>query len=108
MRHRVSLVVLLFAFAGEAAKAQSTIFNIPTTDTVMKGKSYFEFDYLPQVPAAETTHMHIFTPRLVVGIASNVEAGANFLTARSPHGAHFCGASSTCGYFQPNIKVKYY
>jgi hypothetical protein len=32
----------------------------------------------------------------------------NFLTAHSSHGAHYCGTSSTCGYFQPNFKVKYY
>src|SRR5262245_29770488 len=96
-RHLVFLVVLLFAFAGATAKAQSTIFNVPTTDTVMKGKGYFEFDYLRQAPGTDTTRTHIINPRLVAGIASNVEAGANFLTAHSTHRALFCGASSTCG-----------
>ena len=48
---RVALVTasLTVVLAG-AAMAQSTIFNIPTTDTVDKGKGYFEFDLLPQVP----------------------------------------------------------
>lgn len=32
-------VVLLIALGGQIAMAQSTIFNIPTTDTVAKGKA---------------------------------------------------------------------
>src|SRR5215831_15861669 len=102
------LVPCFFTVVTEGAMAQSTIFNIPTTDTVAKGKAYFEFDFLPQVPAPEGAGTHVYNPRLVVGIASNVEAGANFLTAHPLHGAHLCGTTSTCGYFQPNIKYKYY
>jgi hypothetical protein len=33
--------------------AQSTIFNIPSTDTVDKGKGYFEFDFLPEAPGVD-------------------------------------------------------
>jgi len=102
------LVPFLFIVASDSAMAQSTIFNVPTTDTVAKGKGYFEFDFLPQVPAPEGAGTHVYNPRLVVGIVDNVEVGANFLTAHSLHGAHYCGTASTCGYFQPNIKYKYY
>jgi len=100
-------VALLLVVTAQAAMAQSTIFNIPTTDTVSKGKGYFEFDYLAQAPGTDT-RTHVLNPRLVVGVGSNVEAGVNFLTAHMTHGAHYCGESSTCGYFQPNLKVKYY
>ena len=54
------LLVLLAALAGQTAMAQSTIFNIPTTDTVTKGKAYFEFDFLPRSPhrTAPTAFTH--------------------------------------------------
>ena len=101
------VVLILFIVANRSAMAQSTIFNVPTTDTVQKGKTYFEFDFLPQLPTPEGGGTHVYNPRLVFGVTSNVEAGANFLTAHSTHGAHLCGQASTCGYFQPNIKYKY-
>src|SRR5262245_51484581 len=102
------LVPFLFLVASHSAMAQSTIFNVPTTDTVQKGKTYFEFDFLPQLPAPEGAGTHVYNPRVVFGVVNNVEAGANFLTSHSSHGAHLCGEASTCGYFQPNIKYKYY
>jgi hypothetical protein len=49
-RFLVLSAALLVFVAVEKAAAQSTIFNVPTTDTVAKGKVYFEFDYLPQIP----------------------------------------------------------
>ena len=94
------LVVLLFALAAETAMAQSTIFNIPTTDTVSKGKGYFEFDYLPQMPKPEgADRLQIINPRLVVGIGGNVEVGANFASIHTP--------GRTNAFFQPNIKWKF-
>ena len=101
-------VALLFIVTAQTAMAQSTIFNIPTTDTVAKGKGYFEFDFLAQAPGTDTTRTYLYNPRLVVGLGDKAEAGVNFLTSHSSHGAHLCGTSSTCGYFQPNFKVKYY
>jgi hypothetical protein len=101
-------VGLLLVAAAQTAMAQSTIFNIPTTDTVSKGKGYFEFDYLAEAPESAAGRVHVYNPRLVVGVGSKVEAGVNFLTPHMTHGAHYCGGSSTCSYFQPNVKVKYY
>ena len=101
------LLVLLAALAGQTAMAQSTIFNIPTTDTVSKGKGYFEFDFLPQIPAPDgADRIYTYNPRLVVGISGNIEAGVNFPTYQNSTG---CNATpETCGYFQPNIKWKFY
>ena len=87
----------------QAAMAQSTIFNVPTTDTVSPKKAYFEFDYLPQIPkTAGSGRVQVFNPRIVVGIAPNLEAGANF--ANFHLGGH---PSSTFSYFQPNVKYKF-
>jgi hypothetical protein len=101
-------VALLLVVSAQTAMAQSTIFNIPTTDTVAKGKGYFEFDWLMQAPGFDGTRTHVYNPRLVVGVSDKLEVGANFLTAHMTHGAHYCGESSTCGYFQPNLKFKYF
>ena len=101
------LLVLLAALAGQTAMAQSTIFNIPTTDTVAKGKGYFEFDFLPQIPAPDgADRIYTYNPRLVVGISGNIEAGANFPTYQNSTGCN--STPETCGYFQPNIKWKFY
>ncbi len=91
------------AFSGNAI-AQSTIFNIPTTDTVTKGKVYGEFDFMPQVPGTDNSRIYMYNPRLVVGAPGNLEFGVNFPTynMRSP------GSSATNGYIQPNAKWKFY
>jgi hypothetical protein len=97
-------VAVLLVVTAQTAMAQSTIFNIPTTDTVSKGKGYFEFDFLAQAPANEPTRTYIYNPRLVVGAGPSAEVGVNFPTY------HVSGASSpnNFGYIQPNFKYKYY
>jgi hypothetical protein len=96
----VLAVVILVALSGQIAMAQSTIFNIPTTDTVAKGKSYIEFDYFGQMPIDEgADRYHIFMPRGVFGLGGNVEAGVNFNFTRS--------AGATQAFVQPNLKWKF-
>ena len=97
-------VALLLVVSAQTAMAQSTIFNIPTTDTVAKGKGYFEFDFLAQAPAPEGARAYIYNPRLVVGVSDKVEVGVNFPTY------NYSGATApnTFGYFQPNLKFKYF
>ena len=107
-------VALLFVVAAQTAMAQSTIFNIPSTDTVDKGKAYFEFDYLPQIPgfdAAGTVPKYYTTlvnPRLVVGAPGGLEFGINFPTFHNSQSVTYCGTSSTCGYAEPNVKWKFW
>jgi hypothetical protein len=50
---KLALHLIVSIVLQQAAMAQSTIFNIPTTDTVSPKKGYFEFDYLPQIPKTE-------------------------------------------------------
>src|SRR5882672_12699032 len=87
------LVVMSFA---QIAMAQSTLFNIPSTDVVAAKKVYAEFDYFANLPKQDSGMFQWFVPRAVIGVAPNVEAGANVLIAHVP------GATSS--YFQPNIK----
>jgi hypothetical protein len=84
--------------------AQSTLFNIPSTDTVAAKKTYVEFDFLPQATTAEgSSTIFIYNPRILVGLPHDVEVGLNFPIY---HSSDF--DPSTLGYIQPNIKWKFF
>jgi hypothetical protein len=104
--HRIfagGLALILVAFSS-GAMAQSTIFNIPTTDTVAKRKAYVEFDFLPQVPGTGVSRTYVYNPRFVVGAPGNTEFGVNFPI----YNTRASGASATSAYIQPNAKWKFY
>jgi hypothetical protein len=98
------LAAALIVFGGaQAAMAQSTIFNIPTTDTVEVKKAYVEFDYFLQAPKTTGSTIQIFVPRVVTGVAPNAEAGVNFGIT------HIGGTPSVNqSFIQPNAKYKFY
>src|SRR5262245_15493510 len=94
------LATLVVGFSARVASAQSTIFNIPTTDVVAKGKVYLEFDYLPQIPKAEgSERLNIIEPRIVIGPGGNLEAGTNIPFDHT--------GNATNVFFQPNVKWKF-
>jgi len=104
---RISKLVIGMALgaclaAARPAAAQSTIFNIPTTDTVSKGKGYAEFDYLVQLPAPDAGQFQIFAPRAVVGVTPQLEVGVNLAVTHVSDG----GGNTTV--FQPNAKYKFF
>jgi hypothetical protein len=96
------LGVGMMMIAAQPAAAQSTIFNIPTTDTLTPKKGYFEFDYLVQVPVPEAGQFHIVAPRVVVGVTPQLEAGVNVGVSHYRHGG------GTFTLFQPNVKYKFF
>lgn len=98
------VVAFLCVFAARTAMAQSTIFNIPTTDTVSAKKGYFEIDGLWQAPGPDAgSRISIYNPRLVFGVSGNTEVGVNFPIY------HLSDADpSNFAYIQPNIKTKFY
>jgi hypothetical protein len=96
---RLVLLVIVSICLATSGMAQSTIFNIPTTDTVATGSVYFEFDYLVQTPSSGG-RLQVAAPRVVVGLGGNVEAGVNVFAYHVP--------GSTNSYFQPNVKWKFY
>ena len=113
-------IALLLVVTAQAVMAQSTIFNIPSGDTVDKGKAYFEFDFLPQAPgvdgvaATQTTpaissfRTVLINPRLVVGGPHDTEFGVNFPTYHTTASQTPNCTSSNCAYIEPNFKWKYY
>ncbi len=98
------LLALIFISCGGHAMAQSTIFNIPTTDTAAKGRLYAEFDFLVQAPAPGISRTYLYNPRLVVGAPGNFEFGVNFPI----YNVRASGASAVNGYIQPNAKWKFF
>jgi hypothetical protein len=107
-------VALFIAVAAQTAMAQSTIFNIPSGDTVDKGKAYFEFDFLPEAPGVDATattpsfRTILINPRLVVGGPGNTEFGVNFPTFHTTQSQTPNCTKSNCAYIEPNFKWKFY
>lgn len=93
------LAAITLAGAG-AAFAQSTIFNIPSTDAVAKGKTYFEFDFISHLESHDNGGFQTYIPRVVYGLGKGVEVGLNVAATHS--------AAPTIVYAQPNIKWQFY
>ncbi len=103
-RMLIGSLAFISALFGGQAMAQSTIFNIPTTDTASKGKVYAEFDLMMQAPSPEISRTYMYNPRVVVGAPGNLEFGVNFPI----YNTKASGDSATSVYFQPNAKWKLY
>ena len=71
---------------GKPAAAQSTLFNIPSTDVVGKKKLYVEFDFISHLEPHDEGGFQSYIPRVVVGLGGDVEVGANvaFTDALAP------------------------
>ena len=96
----LALGCLLIVAANMTAAAQSTIFNIPTTDVVAKKKTYLEFDFVGHLESDAKGGFQTYVPRAVFGVGGNVEVGINVGVTRS--------AAPTTAYIQPNIKWQFY
>ena len=80
---------------------QQTIFNVPTTDVLDKGKVYAELDVsLKPTAGALVPEFSSFVPRIVVGAGSRLEIGLNLTGNIQP------GVDSTT--LVPTIKWKPY
>jgi hypothetical protein len=81
-----AFVVVLFFSMGNASFAQSTLFNIPSTDVVSKKKVYLEFDFLSHFEDHKDGGFQGYVPRMVVGVGKRTEVGLNvsFLDAYAP------------------------
>src|SRR5258705_993615 len=68
----------LFALLqSHTAVAQSTLFNIPSTDVVPTKKVYLEFDFLSHFKSHDDGGFQIYVPRAVIGVGKKVEVGVN-------------------------------
>lgn len=96
----LTIVIALTAAFATAALAQSTIFNIPSTDVVAKKKTYLEFDFVSHLESHDDGGFQTYVPRVVVGLGKGVEVGLNVAATNS--------AAPTTVYAQPNIKWQFY
>lgn len=94
----LSLIVM---FAGRETLAQSTLFNIPSTDVVAEKKTYVEFDFVSHLEAHKNGGFQAYIPRVVYGVAKKWEIGANvaFADALAP---------DQPVELQPNVKYQFY
>ncbi|MBS1789851.1 MAG: hypothetical protein JST85_19165 [Acidobacteria bacterium] len=96
----LAVIGTLLSLSGQTVFAQSTIFNIPTTDVVAPQKTYFEFDFIGHLEHFDKGGFHSFVPRVVYGVGKSVEVGLNVAATHS--------AAPTVVYAQPNIKWQFY
>ena len=87
---------------AQSAAAQSTIFNIPSTDTVSPKKVYVEVDYVLQLPEPDAFQFQTITPRAVLGVTPSLEVGLNIGFT------HVSDDGGNTTYVQPNAKYKFW
>jgi len=90
-----AVLVAGFVLLGSAF-AQETVFNVPSGDILDRGKIYGELDFGYQYSDSNAS----YTPRIVVGLGRQVEAGLNINGIGTP------GPSQTI--LSPAIKWKVY
>jgi hypothetical protein len=95
----LSLVgITLSAFYG--VSAQSTVFNIPSTDIQTAHRFYLEADFLAHISSFETGGYQLYGPRVVYGLSKRAEVGVNaFFVNTSP---------AEPVEIQPNFKLQLY
>jgi len=106
------MIPLLFALSARTALSQSTIFTVPTADTVTKGNVYSEFDYVPRSPNQQRLdRIDVMIPRVIVGVSNNIEIGANVVIQRIAYTPRFTippvSHELTNPRFEPNMKWKF-
>ncbi|MEP6848271.1 MAG: hypothetical protein ABI999_05395 [Acidobacteriota bacterium] len=99
--NRVLTIGVFLVLSIQPAGGQQTIFNVPTTDVLDKGKVYTEVDasFKPNDQDG-LSKFSSFVPRIVVGVGGNVEVGLNVVGNIQP------GADSTA--LVLTIKWKFY
>jgi hypothetical protein len=80
---KLSLVVVCLLLATASVAAQSTVFNIPSTDVQAPGKVYLETDFLMHYGSIREGGYQTYGPRVVVGLPGNTEVGVNAFYTRA-------------------------
>lgn len=74
----VAAALLLLLALPAVSRAQQTIFNVPTTDVLDRGKVYLELDASFKPSDSEAVpRFSSLVPRVVVGVGGRVEVGLN-------------------------------
>src|SRR3954469_8245644 len=96
---RCALFCLLVFAAVSLIRAQSTIFNIPSTDVMGEKRFYVEADFISHFDSWEKGGFQTFGYRTVYGLRRKFEVGMNFFYTRT-------GGRTSPKEFQPNLKYK--
>ena len=101
LRIKSIVVLATMLMATQTSSAQSTLFNIPSTDVVAERKTYVEFDFISHLRSHSNGGFQTYVPRVVYGVAKGLEIGANvsFTDALAPDQPIE---------FQPNFKYQFY
>lgn len=91
---------MTLSLAHQPAQAQTSIFNVPTTDVLPPEKLTLEADYITKPVSYEKGGFHYFGPTIIYGARRNVEVGINFFYTTSEEPDH--------AELQPNVKWNFY
>lgn len=101
MKNKTVTISLFLLSFSTAIFGQQTIFNVPSSDILDKGKVYLELDATFKVNSQNGLgRFSSFVPRIVVGVGGDVEVGVNFNGNIQP------GLDSTT--VVPHVKWKVY
>jgi len=84
----------------QRVSAQSSIFNVPSTDVMPPHTLYVEADYIAHPASYEKGGFHYYGPSIIYGVRKNLEIGLNIYVTRS-------GEPATAE-LQPNVKWQFY
>lgn len=98
---KYAVFIFIFCIFAITVSAQQTIFNVPSTDILDKGKVYVELDAAFKTNNQDSLRrFSSLTPRIVVGVGRKTEIGLNVIGNIQP------GADSTT--LVPTAKWKFY
>lgn len=89
---------LLITFGSFSLAAQSTIFNIPSTDVLREKSIYFEGDFISHFDSYRNGGFQTYGYRMVYGIKRKFEVGANVFVTKTKN--------KIARELQPNVKWK--
>jgi hypothetical protein len=94
------LVIASALFTFSNARAQSTVFNIASTDVLPAHQGYIEADFMAHLSSYENGGYQTYGPRVVYGLGRRTEVGLNAFYTRTSPAEPF--------EIQPNFKWKFY
>jgi hypothetical protein len=97
---RLILLTALTLASTCIASAQSTVFNIASTDVLPQHRLYVEADFLAHLSSYQNGGFQTYGPRLVYGLSKRTEIGVNVFYTRTSPGEPI--------EIQPNFKVQLY
>ncbi|MBK8467361.1 MAG: hypothetical protein IPL32_16215 [Chloracidobacterium sp.] len=97
---RAAFVFVLFASAVSVAFAQTTIFNIPTADTLARGSWNLEGDFIAKPTRYSEGGYQTYGYRVAYGLNHKTEIGSNFY--------HTWNGDNSTGQVEFSVKRKIY